>query len=358
MEEVGMIKHRGFFFFTALLLVFSASAYANGQSDLSVKEIVARNIEAAGGTKNLSNIKNYSFRSGPTTYYMSKKGMMKQTEGRNDIITEVILVEKNKVRKNCFNKVTEISGIQRSTYQCLAQLQSGVFTLQNFGKQLESKGLKKFGPQNLYWVTAQVGDLTVDFYLDSKYFTLKRLVFKGFDEDQNLYEINHDFGPYEEFNGVRIPSTWFRSQVGTRGRTVEIADVKINPPLAKNFFSDLTINAGEVEIGKGSLKGNVIQSSFRRNMLTIATNWTDECIQGAGFKAKDKLVLQLGGTEIEIELLESFPPRSSLSPGAKFIVPNPRSENYVIYLISPEFKDLAEQLEPLLLIRLIKSQSE
>lgn len=353
-----MVKLRWFFLFTVLLLVFCISGYMNGQSDLSVKEIIARNTEAAGGIKNLSNVQNYSFRSGPTTYYMSKKGSMKQTEGRNDIITEVILVEKNKVRKNCFNNVTEITGIQKSAYQCLAQLQSGAFTLQNFGEQLESKGLKKFGPQNLYWVSAQVGDLTVDFYLDSTYFTLKRMVFKGFDESQNLYEINYDFGPYEEFEGVRIPSSWFRSQVGTRGRTVEIADVKINSSLTQNFFSDLSINAGKVEIGKGSLKGNIIQSSFRRNILTIATNWTDKCIQGAGFQANDKLVLQLGETDVEIELLKTFPPRSSIGPGSKFMFPNPRSENYIIYLISPEFKDLAEQLEPLLLIHLKKSQSE
>ena len=72
-----MVKHRWLFFTAAVLLVFSVSAYANGQSDLSVKEIVARNIEAAGGTKNISNIKNYSFRSGSTIYYMAKKGMMK-----------------------------------------------------------------------------------------------------------------------------------------------------------------------------------------------------------------------------------------------------------------------------------------
>ena len=353
-----MVKHRWFFISTALLLVFSVSAYVHGQSDLSVKEIMAKNIEAAGGTKNLSNVQNYSFRSGPTTYYMSKKGLMKQTEGRNDIITEVILVEKKKVRKNCFNDITEITGIQKSVYQCLAQLQSGVFTLQNFGKQLEYKGLKKFGPQNLYWVTTQFEDLTADFYLDSTHFTLKRMVFKGFDENQNLYEINYDFGPYEEFEGVSIPSSWFRSQVGTRGSTVEIADIKFNASLAKNFFSDLSINAGEVKIGKGSLKGNIIQSSFRRNILTISTNWTDKCIQGAGFKPNDKLILQIAGTDVEIELLESFPPRSSIGPGAKFMVPNPRSENYVIYLISKEFKDFAEQLEPLLLIHLKKNQSE
>lgn len=352
-----MAKHRWLLSVVAVLLLFGVSRM-DAQSDLSVKEIIARNTEAAGGIKNLSKIKNYSFKSGTTTYYMEKNGLMKQTEGQENITTEVILVEKDRVRRNCFNTRTEISGIQKSFYQCLAQLKSGIFTLQSFEKKLESRGLKKFGPQNLYWLTTQVGDLTVDFYLDSKNFTLKRFVVMGFDEDRNKHEINHDFGPYQEFEGVRIPTSWFRSQVGTRGMTVEISDVKFNQSLSKDFFSDLSINAGQVEIGEGSLKGNIIQSSFRRNILTIDTNWTDECFQRAGFKTNDTLILQLVDTEIEVKLLESFPPRNALGPGAKFIVPNRRSENFIIYLISPESKELVEQLEPLLPIRLKKSKTQ
>lgn len=316
------------------------------------KKVIERNIQAAGGEEKLTQIKNYSFKYGSTTYYMSSDGKMKLTEGRDPIITEIILVDEDKVKRNCFNNITEFTGLQKSEYQCLAKLRSGLFTLINFKDQLEYKGSKSFGPSEHYMLTTNIGDLEVEFYLNSDEFTVKRLVLKGYDPSQDKYEINHDFGPYQEINGVKIPSSWFRSQVGTRGSKYEISDVKMNQNYDKDFFSKLELNAGEVEIKQGALKGNIIEFRFRRNMLQIDTNWTDECIKKAGFKTKDKLILQINDKEIEIDFFESFPPRQTIRPGSKFMVPNRRSENYLIYLISPEYKGLAEELEHLLPIRL------
>lgn len=352
-----MAKHRWLLSVVGVLLVIGVLRM-DAQSDLSVKEIIARNIEAAGGKASLSKIKNYSFTYGSTHYYLSTNGVMKLTEGRPPIITEVILNEKDRVFRNCFNHKTEFSGLQKSIYQCLARLRAGLFTLRDFQAQLKYNGLKSFGPQQLHMLSTNMNGLQVEFYLDSEDSLLKRLVLKGYDEQQNKHEENHDFGPYQEINGVKIPSSWFVSQVGTRGSSVEISDVKANQPLKKGFFSNLDVNVGDVEIGKGSLKGNIIQSSFRRNVLTIDTNWTDECFQRAGFKTNDTLILQIAGEEVEVKLLETFPPRSALGPGAKFIVPNRRSENFIIYLISPESKELVEQLEPLLPIRLKKSKTQ
>jgi hypothetical protein len=68
------------------------------------------------------------------------------------------------------------------------------------------------------------------------------------------------------------------------------------------------------------------------------------------------LILQIGEKEIEVDFYESFPPRETIGPGSKFLVPNRRSENYIIYLISPEYKQLLEEIEPLLSIRIKKSK--
>ncbi len=350
MEEVGMVKHR-WIFHTVCFLILSGSVLLFGSQ---VDKIVEQNILAAGGKENLSRIQNYSFRFGPTAYYLSTDGLMKLTDGQAPIITEVILIGKDKAQRNCFNNISEYSGLQKYIYQCLARLRAGLFTLSHFSKQLKYHGLKSFGPKKLYMLSTNLGNLEAEFYLDSEDYLLKRLVLKGYDEEQNKHEENHDFGPYQEIEGVKIPSSWFASQVGIRGRSVEISDVKINQPLEEGFFSKLDVNVGEVEIGQGSLKGNIVQSSFRRNILTIGTNWTEVCIQKAGFKAEDKLILQIADTEVEIGFRESFPPRSSLGPGAKFMVPNRRGENYLIYLISPEFSGLAEQLDTLLPIRIKK----
>jgi hypothetical protein len=350
MEEVGMVEHRWIFFILCLLILSGSVSLLGFQVD----KIVEQNILAAGGKANLSKIKNYSFTYGSTNYYLSTDGVMKLTEGRAPIITEVILNRKDKVQRNCFNNTTEFTGLQKSIYQCLARLRAGLFTLRHFQDQLEYHGLKSFGPQEFHMLSTNVDGLQVEFYIGAEDSLLKRLVLKGYDEKQNKHEENHDFGPYQEIEGVKIPTSWFASQVGTRGSSVEISDVKVNQPLGKDFFSNLNVNVGEVEIGQGFLKGNIIQSSFRRNTLTIGTNWTDVCIQKAGFKAEDILVLQIADTEVEIDFHESFPPRSALGPGAKFMAPNLRGDNYLIYLTSSDFSKLAEQLNTLEPIRVKK----
>lgn len=318
-------------------------------------KIIEENIKAAGGMENLSQVKNYSFKYGSTTYYMSDDGLMKLTLGEAPIITEVIIADQDGVKRNCFNKITEITGHQKSTYQTMAKLRSGIFTLSHFKGQLELKGLKKFGPKEHYLLGTNIGELDIEFYLDPGDYTIKRLVFKGFDESEGTFEVNHDFGPYQEINGLKIPSSWFDSQVGGRGRLFEITDVKLNQGLDEDFFSKLEVNVGKVEIGEGDLSGSVIQSTFRRNMLTISTNWTDDCFQKAGFKAKDRLILEISGREIVIDFYDSQPPSGELGQGANFMLPNPRGENYLIYLRSLEDKDLVEKMEPLLPIRVKKS---
>ncbi len=351
-----MVERRLRVIFVGLMVFLGSFLLVYAQEYLSIQDIVRKNIQAAGGKEALSEVKHYSFKHDLKTYYMATSGLMKLTDGKEPVITEVILVEDNKVKRNSFNKITELAGFVKSTYQCLTKLRCGLFTLINFKDQLEFKGLKSFGPKKHFMLTTDIGELKVEFYLDSDEFTLRRLVFKGFDQSRGKYEVNHDFGPYQEINGINIPSSWFRSQVGARGSNYGISDVKINPSLDEDFFSTIEVNVGEVKISEGALSGNVIKSSFRRNMLQISTNWTDKCIKGAGFKAKDKLILQMGDKEIEIDFFESFPPRETIGPGSKFMVPNRRSENYLIYLISPEYKQLSKEIVPLLPIQVKKSK--
>lgn len=343
------------------LICFSCLAFLLGSVLMScskANKIVEENIKAAGGAENLLQVKNFSFKYGSTTYYMSSDGQMKLTQGKDAIITEVILVDQDGAKRNCFNNITELTGHQKSTYQGLAKLRCGLFTLSHFKGQLEFEGLRKFGPKEHYLLTTHIGDLDVEFYLDPEEYTIKRLVFKGFDPSEGTYEVNHDFGPYQEINGVNIPSSWFDSKVvGTRGSLYEIRDVKLNQTLEEDFFSKLEVNVGNVEIEQGALNGNVVQSSFRlrSDTLTIGTNWTEDSIQKAGFKAKDRLILEIGGRKITVDFYDSPPPRSAYSPGSSLMIPNQRSENYLIYIISPKDKDLVEKIEPLLPIRIKKN---
>ena len=345
-----MAKNRWLIYFSCLTFLLGSVLMSCSKAN----KIVEENIKAAGGKENLSQVKNYSFKYDSTTYYMSDDGLMKLTQGTDPIITETILVDQDKVKRNCFNKITELTGLQKSSYQCLAKLRSGLFTLAHFKGQLEFRGLKEFGPKEHYLLTTNMGDLEVEFYLDTEEHTIKRLVFKGFDPSGDKYEVNHDFGPYQDINGLRIPSSWFDSQVGARGRTYEVSDLELNQNLGEDFFSRLEVNVGKVEIEQAALNGNNVQSTFRRNRLTIDTNWTDDCAQKAGFKAKDKLILEIAGEEIAVDFYNSQPPRNAFRPGINFMFPNSRGENYLIYITSPQGKDLVEKIEPLLPIRVKK----
>ncbi len=342
---------RGKIYLLGSFFLFSAAFLSLSQPNSTLEELLEKNIQAAGGKEKISRVKNYTFKHGTTSYYMSAEGLMKITEGQGPIITEVIIADQNTVRRNCFNQITEISGLEKSTYQVLAGLRCGLFTLIKFKDQLDFKGIKRFGPKEYYLLTTAIDDLKIEFYLDREEFILKRIVFQGFNQARGKYEINHDLGPYQEIEGVKIPSSWFSSRVGTRGRTYEIADTKMNLELEKDFFSNLEVKVGKIKIDEGALQGNVVEFMFQRGILMIATNWTKDCLRRAGFNAEDKLILQVSEEEVEIDFYESMPPRGTFAPGKTFMIPNQRSENYLIYLWSPEFKALEEKLEPLLPIR-------
>ena len=300
-------------------------------------------------------LKNFSFKAGLRTFYLSSAGQMKiATEMMKPVVTEVILVDSDKVQRNCYNNISEFERLQKATYQTLAKLLSGVFTLARFKDELEYGGIKAFGPKKHHLLTTKADELEVEFYLDSEEYTIKRIVFKGYTPGGDKYEINHDYGVYQEIEGFNIPSSWFGSQVGTRGQLIEVSDLKFNQTLTEDFFSTLEVNVGDVKIEEGALSGAVVDIAFRQGILMVGTNWTSKCIQKAGFKTNDKLILSAGGKDVDIEFYESQPPRGALGPGTKIMLPNRRDENYLVYLWSEEFKDLAEALSPLAPIQVKK----
>ncbi|MFB0565101.1 MAG: hypothetical protein ACETWK_05415 [Candidatus Aminicenantaceae bacterium] len=350
-----MTKRRLIVYISSLLYALGSFLFSYSQGEFSVREIVEKNIQAAGGKEKLAQVKNYSFKSGLTTYYFSFDGQMKMVTGKDPVITEVIIVDQDKVKRNCFKNITEFSGLQKHTFQVLAELRSGLFTLMKFEGRLRVQGLKRFGPEKHYQLSTSIGDLQVDFYIDEEEFTLRRLVLRGFEPESGRYEVNHDFGPFQDIDGVRIPSSWFRSQVGTRGSTYEISEVKMNETLEKGFFSNIDVNVGEVTASEGFLKGNIVDFRTMRNNLFITTNWTKECIERAGFKTDDRLLLFLEGVEVELVFYASsseLPPRSSFPQGAKIMFLDERQgESHIIYFYATDFSQIVEKLEPLLPIQ-------
>ena len=125
-------------------------------------------------------------------------------------------------------------------------------------------------------------------------------------------------------------------------------------PLAADFFSKADVNVGNVNISVGELKGAVTGVSFRGNTLTLQTNWTDRCIDGAGFLDKDDMTLSVKGRQFDLTLFKGQVPQNAGRPGAGFLVRSRRDENYVIYLFSKELGPFTEQLELLMPLSIVK----
>jgi hypothetical protein len=337
----------------SILLSLILPLYAHPQ--ISMDEILDKNVRAAGGMEKIASIKNFSFKDGQTIYYLSSAAQMKMTSGKDPAITEVILVDQKSAIRNCFNKLSDFGPLLEQTFQTRAKLYSGLFTLLKFKDELESKGTKRFGPKEFHVLTTKTKDLEVQFYIDTTDFLLKRFVFLGHNPDFGKYEVNHDLGPFQEVNGMNIPSSWFASQVGTRGDEAEISDVKWNLDLAENFFTDYSLNAGNTDFSEGVLKGNIVDFEIGRGgQIMISTNWTDDCFKRAGFASGDKLVLSLGDSQMEVDFYTSQPPRSAYGQGAILMIPARGNENYVVYVLASGYQDLAERLEPLRAIQVKK----
>ena len=199
-------------FLTVFPLIFTLSYGQVSPGD----EVLNKNIAAAGSADRLAGVDNLSFKTDQRTYYMSKEGNMKITVGTPPIITQSILAIESGVQRNCYNDITDVIPLMASTYRVQALLRSGFFTLRNFRDNLSYDGLKKYGIKSLHKFSTTIDKLDVEFYIDDGSFTLQRMVLKGVHPVTGTYEVNNDFGPYKDYEGIRMPSSWFASQVGTR----------------------------------------------------------------------------------------------------------------------------------------------
>jgi hypothetical protein len=338
----------------SLLILFLLSGSVLAQSPLALKDVFEKNILAAGGKDKLLQIKNISFKSAATRYFAAPSGELKMTTGKDPVVTEVILVKGDNVQRNSLNVISDLTGIRKAAHQVLAKLYAGLFTLQKFEKELVFNGLKTFGPEKLYHLTTKSDPLKVDLFVRADDFHLKRLVFQGATPEGDKYEVNYDFAPFEEVEGLKIPLSWFSSQVGTRGTLIEISEVKFNQPLAADFFAKTDVNAGAVAAAPGRLKGNVLDFNAAPNGLTIVTNWTKADIEKAGLKSGDKLTLtsdtprRTGFTASVVfyAAANEMPPQSELAKGARILSPAPRGgETYVLQFVAMDMSSLASTLQ-------------
>jgi hypothetical protein len=346
----------------AVIVVLSAVSLVSAAANPSLKEILRRNVEASGGKAKLGQVKNLSFMTGGTRNVVSAAGELKTLTGKDPVITEIVRVRGGKAERNSFNTVSEITGPQKTVYQTLAKIYAGVFSLAKFSGELKFEGLKSFGPEKLYHLTTRAteGPVSTHFYVRADDFSLKRLVFQGTTVEGDKYEVNYDFAPFEEVEGLRLPLAWFVSQVGTRGNLAEVTEVKVNQALPVGFFSAMDLNMGSIKVEPGSLEGNVLEVNSAPNGLVVTTNWTKKDVEQAGFKSGEELTLR-GGDEVTPRVSDrpkgfitsvvfyasagEIPPPGGPSADIRILTPAPRGgETYVLQLRGPLAPGFAEHM--------------
>ncbi len=334
-----------------LIIVIIVPYLAQAQPALALKDILEKNLQASGGREKIAQVQNVAFKIGPARYVSASTGQLKILSGKDPVISDVILMTKDKVQRNSFNNITELTGIQKAVYETMAKLYAGLFSLQKFAGQLQFQGLKSFGPEKFYQLSTKVDPLKVDFFLRADDFLLKRIVFRGVTPEGEKYEVNYDFAPFEQAEGCLIPLSWFSSQVGTRGNLSELTDVKVNQSLESGFFAKLEVNIGTVTAAPGSLKGNMLDFNTPPNMLFIVTNWTKKDMEQAGLKTNDLLTLTVEGVESELVFYAAaneLPPQNVLSQGARILAPAQRGgETFVIQFIASDITQIAPKLKVL-----------
>jgi len=323
--------------------------FAQAQAELSLKDILEKNLQASGGREKIAQVQNLAFKLGSSRYMTASDGRMKILTGKDPVVTEVLLVSSDKVQRNSFNNISELGGTQKAAYLTLAKLYAGLFSLEKFEKELQIQGLKSFGPEKLYHLSVKADGLVVDFYLRTDDFLLKRMVFRGLTPEGEKYEVNYDYPPFEQAEGCLVPLSWFASQVGTRGNLVELTELKINQPLENDFFSKLEVNVGTVSASTGLLKGNVLDFNMRPNGLTIVTNWTRKDIEQAGLKSNDRVSLTIDGVESELVFYAAaneLPAQNVLAQGARILSPMPRGgETFVIQFMASDTSAITPKLK-------------
>jgi|GEM_PF-557222 len=274
----------------------------------SVEDVVAANRNAVAGEKNVQAVKAISFQLGPQRIAVNRDGRLKSTMGfQPPVVFESILVQANGVRRNSRGRVSAVNGAERFRWTSLARLSSGLFSLNNIGLPLEMNGLRSFGPERHYQLTARDGVCTLSFYVDSTDLLLKRMVVTSADKTRGRCEYVFELGPPQEVDGFRLPSQIHVSELGVSGtfspQAYPLQNVVLNPELPPDTFTAVDIHAGEWSVEQGRLTGQVLAVGAYEpyKIVRLFTNWVEADMVAAGFRSGENLTLTIGERQFDTQ---------------------------------------------------------
>jgi hypothetical protein len=299
-------------FLTLFFLLSSAIPPSDGTastvSSLTVPEIVERTIRAVGGREKIDQIKNYCFRAGLQTVFVDAGGRLKIQSGfEPPIVYEVLLINESGVQKNSRGRIEELTGIEKIKWLSLCRLYSGLFTLKNVRTPLTLEGVRVFGPERSYRLSAVLGNVRISYDIDVADFLVKRLILETINREDGAQKSICELGPVQSIRDLKIPSRIYLADVGISGtfgpRAMSAKEVIFNPSLQPETFAALDVNAGRWSVSSGSLSGQVLAvfSDDQDNTMRIYTNWTRSEIEKAELKTGDELIATIGDIKVKVK---------------------------------------------------------
>lgn len=352
-----------------LLILFclpGQEAEANEGQGLTVAEIIAKNIEAVGGKEKIESIKNVTFDAvNPNypqvinKYSASSDGRLRIETNINGLVPAIVILNNGEIKTVQFSNTQELSPLEKVNIKCFNNLYTGAFSLMNFKDILTFQGMKKFGPEKYYLLTTTIDNHSVTFYIDTKEFILKRVVFKGSSKEDGKYESAYEFGPAQDADGLKVPSSRFGTNVGT-GNTYSgqsmISNFKINQPLDDKFFDKQELNFGSVTAIENLIKGNGIFSQAIPGRYTVVlTNYSAADLEKSKLKSQDRIRIKIGESEFDGHYLSSDQEIATehTSPGSAILLR--QEDGYAVFLLfGDNFSPINEKFKPLVEITVTK----
>jgi len=355
------------------MLVVLASLYACGYGQqLSVGEVIQRNLAAAGGQESIESIRTVSLEieiapSVTHRFFLSAftegNEKLKLLSGEPPIVQSVTVVHGDRVERKSFLPTPELTDMQRVEYSCYLKLFSGLFTLHNFRHDsLTLVGVKQFGAERSYVLTRSRAKIVTSLFVDSETFRLTRVVLENTQAEDGGYKLSLDFNPVSPVEGVNMPTGWIQSDAGTGALTYPVPysfrNVKFNQQFEGDFFERLDLNMGTVTATIGTIRGNLTSSNYMesRRYVLMNTNITGGDVQRAGIKNGDALTVKVGGTEIPGSFFESSDasPAPPVVPGQAVLMKPIATQLHIIILFGEQFQSLHKSYRPLMEVSIVK----
>jgi len=293
---------------------------------------VKKSIEAVGEPALIEALRSLRFETRIDSYRVLDDGTMRIDSAITKPMTyESVVVNKDRVSRNSLGDERPVIRSEAERLRILGRFYGGLFTLRNFSSDLTALGEKGFASESMHLLGFENEVIRGTFYLGSKDFLIKRLVFTSRLPGEEGLEWSYEFSGHTLTQGLRLPGTLFFSQIGAGGTGAPgpqpIHSLTVNPELTANDFLAPLVSIPASQIEGDRLSGQILSSHFAdTHWVGLMSNWGENEITRMGWRNGDLLLVNCAGVQFTATFffLESQVDKPSVyDPGNALVYCNP-----------------------------------